>query len=371
MCFGSDMLRILHIFHNMTNGGVENFVMNYYRHIDRNKIQFDFITADECNGYFDKEIHDLGGKVYHISSLSRKPIKHCVEIYDIVRKNNYKIIHRHTGSCVAYVDLLAAKCGGAKKLIAHSHACHAGNKVAHYLSKMMFRMDIEKFACSKNAALWLFGKRAFECGSVKIISNAIDTSLYCFKDEKRNRLRDGLKRTVIGNVGRLNHIKNQIFLIKIAEELLKYNNRFEIWIIGDGENYDFLNKEIKIRNLEGVVKLFGNRDDVPDLLQAMDLFILPSLSEGFPIVLVEAQCAGLRCISSYEAYCDEINFANLVTSIKLSLGASEWANVIMEQLQQQSCQRENSYTLVRNAGFDIDTEAEKLQNIYLNMTKDL
>lgn len=371
MFFGSDMLRILHVFHNMTNGGVENFVMNYYRHIDRNKIQFDFITTDECNGYFDKEIHDLGGKVYHISSLSRKPLKHCFEIFDIVRKNNYKIIHRHTGSCVAYIDLLPAKWGGAKKLIAHSHACHAGNKFAHYLSKMIFRMDIERFACSKRAAQWLFGKRALECGSVKIISNAIDAKTYSFHVDRRTKVRNGLNKVVLGNVGRLNHVKNQIFLLQIAEELQRFNINFEMWIIGGGENYGWLMKEIESKRLEGIVKLFGNRDDIPDLLQAMDLFLLPSLSEGFPIVLVEAQCSGLRCISSYEAYCDEINLANLVTSVKLSSGAARWANVIMEQLQQQSCQREHGYRLVQNAGFDIATEAEKLQNIYLNMMKEL
>lgn len=187
------MVRVLHIFHNMGNGGIENFVMNYYRAIDRDKIQFDFLTSVEEEGYFDEEIKKMGGHIYHAYPKKKNPIKNYFSIAKVVRDKGYKIVHRHTGSAISNIDLLAAKHGGAEILISHSHATQAGKKWLHYLARIIFRVKTEEFACSKEAGRWLFGENDAENGKVQIIKNAINAEKYSYNSELRKKFEKIIK----------------------------------------------------------------------------------------------------------------------------------------------------------------------------------
>ena len=172
------MIRVLHIFHKMGNGGIEQFVMNYYRHIDRNAVQFDFLTSVPDAGFFDQEILANGGRLYHACSYKKNPIKTYLDIANIVNRHGYRIVHRHTGSAFGYFDLRAANSGGADHLILHAHNTEAGHQSLHRLSRSFLSFDCIRFACSQEAGRFLFGNNA----DFRIIRNAIDVSRFAFND---------------------------------------------------------------------------------------------------------------------------------------------------------------------------------------------
>ena len=213
------MVRVLHIFHNMGNGGIEHFVMDFYRHINRNKVQFDFLTSVDEEGYFDDEINSLGGRLYRAYPLKKNPIKNYFDIVRIVRDNQYDIVHRHTGSAFGYFDLRAARRGGAKHLILHSHNPQPGKPILHFICKKLLRIDCIPFACSREAGEFLFGKDV----DVKVINNAIDCDKYKFDATVRTQVREelGLSNSfVVGHIGRFEDQKNHKKLIEIFYEIL-------------------------------------------------------------------------------------------------------------------------------------------------------
>ena len=358
------MVRVLHIFHNMGNGGIENFVMNYYRFIDREKIQFDFLTSVEEQGYFDEEILSLGGKVFHAYPLKKNPIKNYKDIARIVRENNYRVVHRHTGSAFGYFDLRAARKGGAKSLILHSHASSAGSKFVHNISKMLLKIDCIKFACSQEASEFLFGKN--EKNAI-IINNAIDAEKYRFSKEKRVYIRskDNLKddEIVLGHVGAFYAVKNHKFIVDVFHELYKNNKNYVLWFVGDGELRPEIEKKINELGISDRVHFWGNRKDVSDLLQGMDQFILPSFHEGFNIAAVEAQCAGLKCFVS--AQCAGLKCFEFMS---LEAGQEEWAERI-NSLGMMS-DRDEGYSFIKNAQFDIRDAAKNLERRYLEYARE-
>ena len=179
------MIRVLHVFNIMGNGGIEHFVMDRYRMIDRTKVQFDFLITSSEPGFFDKEINELGGKVYHTHSITKNPLRTFLDIKNIVKANGYSIVHRHTGNAIGYFDLLAARCGGAKHLIIHSHNTNAERRIIHNFAKVFLSFNCIRFACSDAAGRWLFGNKDF-----RVIHNAIDVEKYCFSLESRKIFRE-------------------------------------------------------------------------------------------------------------------------------------------------------------------------------------
>ena len=253
------MLRVLHIFHNMANGGIENFVMNYYRFIDRQKIQFDFLTSVDEPGYFDDEIVSLGGRVLRAHPFTKNPLKNYYDIARIVRGNHYTIVHRHTGSAFGYWDLRAAAFGGAQTLIMHSHASSAGNRILHEACKLFLKTKCVKFACSEEAATFLFGKKE---KNFVIINNAINAEEYRFCEEKRKKIRmynaeEG--DIVLGHVGAFYHVKNHDFIIDVFAKLYQKNKDYALWLVGDGELRSQIEEKVKQLGIEHRVKFWGNR----------------------------------------------------------------------------------------------------------------
>lgn len=363
------MIRVLHIFHNMSNGGIENFVMNNYRNIDRERVQFDFLTSVEEPGYFDEEIKSMGGKIYHAYPKSKSLIKNFQSISSIVRDGGYKVVHRHTGSAFSNIDLIAAKHGGADVLISHSHSTKSGHALMHYFGRTFFKVDTINYACSKEAGEWLFGKNKVKEGKVSVIKNAVNTERFEYNPEVRNALRekyDANGKFIIGHVGNYNIAKNHKFIVRVFNQLLKDCPNAELWLIGDGELKPEVDKQIAELGIGDHIKQFGVRKDVNELLQAMDVFFFPSTYEGFGIVAIEAQCSGLKVITSTNCV-PEINLTGNVRFFDLEDPVEQWVIALLDA--NTDYDRTQAAQAIRDAGYDLKSVAKDLQQKYEEYAK--
>ena len=356
------MVRVLHIFHEMSNGGNCHFIMNYYRHMDRTKVQFDFLTSVAEPGYFDEEILKLGGKLFHAYPFSKNPLRNYRDIAGIVRENHYQIVHRHTGSAFGYFELRAARRGGAKHLILHAHNTDVGKPLIHHLALLM-QIDCHRYACSRDAGEFLFGKKkAFE-----VIRNAVDVEKMAYAPDTRAEMRKALgieDKLVFGHIGRMEEQKNHKRLIPLFAQLHQQRKDAALVCVGDGSLMEEVKTLAHSLGVENDVLFLGQRSDVKDVIQAFDAFLLPSLYEGFPVTLVEAQAAGLSCFVAKDAVPKETNITGNVHFIPLTDSDKAWAEQILGADLKRNA---NAADMVRKAGFDIRLEAEELTRRYLAM----
>ena len=356
------MIRVLHVFHEMSNGGIEHFVMDYYRNIDRSCIQFDFLVSVDADGYFDEEIKKLGGKIYHAYPFKKNPIKNFCDIAKIVKENNYQIIHRHTGSAFGYFDLKAAKFGGAMCLIMHSHNNQAGNMIVHRIANIFLKVPCHKLACSKEAGEWLFGKNA----KFSIVNNAINSQAYEFNDSERQKYRKiyGLSdRFVVGHVGRLEEQKNHRFLLQIFKSILDIKNNAVLVLVGDGSLMAEIKSEAKSKGIINNIIFMGSQQETSNLYNMFDVFVLPSKYEGFGITLLEAQTNGLCCFASSKVVPQTVNITGNVKYISLEEEPKKWAEEILS-----FCDRKDvTLDIIRQAGFDISENAKQLSDYYKSL----
>ncbi len=295
-------IRILQIVPDMRSGGVENFIMNVYRNIDRESMQFDFIEHYSSESFFDKEIEALGGKIYRLPLRDNnnliKFISELNKFYKVHKE--YKVVHCHWNG-MGFIHLLIAKKNGIKVRIGHSHNSTAGVGRKGAIKKIFilpykYVCNI-RFACSNEAGKFLYGKKDFE-----FIPNGIDIDRFRFDPKKRKQIRNQYNISenayVIGNVGRLNIQKNQQFLIDIFAKVREVNKDAVLLIIGTGELHDELVDYVKTKKMEDCVLFPGVHSNVQDYYSAMDVFCLPSLFEGLPLTAVEAQASGLMTVLS-------------------------------------------------------------------------
>ena len=250
----------------MANGGVEHFVMNFYRNIDRSEVQFDFLTSVESDGYFDEEIRALGGKLYRAYPLKKNPIRNYFDIAHIVQKNHYDIVHRHTGSAFGYFDLRAARHGGAKHLILHSHNPQAGKPILHSVFDMFLKFDCIKFACSREAGEFLFGTGA----EFEVMNNAIDCDKFEFDSAIRAQVREELgiaDSFVMGHIGRFEMQKNHEKLLEIFYEILQKRPNSCLVCVGVGSLMDNRKEQAKRMGIYDKVRFLGSRNDVKRIIQ--------------------------------------------------------------------------------------------------------
>jgi glycosyltransferase involved in cell wall biosynthesis len=350
------MIRVLQVVGSLGYAGVEAVVMRYYRNIDKNQIQFDFITCSPTKQRYDDEIVELGGKIYRLPSRSKKPFSYINNLKKIIQENNYSIVHIQQNSASMAMDAFVAKQCGVKTIIGHSHntSCHV--LWQHYLFKPFVNSLItNRFACSKEAGEWVFGNRQ----GVQIINNALDIDRYYFDEEIRNTYRKEFNlqdKYVIGFVGRLEKQKNVGRLIEIFKKIRNENSI--LLIIGDGSEKNELldkSKEFKDRIL-----FLGKRDDVEKLMSVMDVFVLPSLYEGLPLVLIEAQAAGLSCVRS-SSIPSGADITDRVYAVDLKDSDEKWADVILNVKQ---FDRTTVKEQIQKSGYDIKIEAKKLEEFY-------
>lgn len=361
-------LRVLQIVGGMNRGGIENFLMNLYRKINRDQIQFDFLTHMKQEQAFEKEIKKLGGKIYRIPSLGEVgPLNYTRILKDFFCNNRYEIVHSHCNAINGVILNIAKKCG-IKNRISHSHTSYPKYKFISKIykeiySRLLLRyVATTRFACSEKAGKWLYGNKNF-----KIINNGIDTFEYKYDSSIRKKIREELKlekdEIVIGHIGRFSDEKNHKFLIEIFKELYKMNKKFHLILVGDGYRRKEIEEKIKRdQNLSMKIDFLGIRDDVKKILQGIDIIIFPSLFEGLPVTIVEAQGSGLKCFLS-ENISPEVDLGcSLIKFISLNKSAREWADIIIKEYYYK---RKDTSEILKKSGYDISQIAKDLENFYL------
>ena len=361
-------IRIAQIIGKWLGGGVESVVMNYYRHIDRSKIQFDFICDEDSTNIPYDEINSLGGKVILIPPY-QKVIKYHNELKKVLKDGDYKIVHSHINTLSVF-SLWAAKSAGVPVRIAHSHSTTNKKEKKKNLLKKVLRPFSKVFAtdymsCSELAGRWLFGNKEYDNGNVYLLNNAIDLDKFKYDEEKKEKKRKELNiednTLVIGHVGRFVKQKNHRFLIDIFNEIYKQNNNSVLLLAGQGPLMEEIEIKVKDLGLEKNVKFLGQRKDINELYQAFDVFCLPSLYEGLPVVGVEAQATGLLCVLS-DDMTKETKILDTTEFLSLSKSAEEWADTIIEK--NKKFKRINPKKEISNKGFNIVAEAQKIVNFY-------
>lgn len=360
-------IRIAHIMGKMVSGGVESVVMNYYRNIDKNKIQFDFIVDEDSTYIPIDEIEHMGGRVILVPPY-QNIFAYLDRLKKIFEENEYKIVHSHLNALSVF-PLYAARVSKVPIRIAHSHSTSNKKEWKKNIMKNILRPfskvnATHYFCCSELAGRWLFGDKAYDDGNVKLINNAIDVDKFIYNEEIRIKIREELKiedKLVIGHIGRFVEQKNHIGILEIFNEIHKKNEKSVLLLIGDGPLLNQIKEKVKDLNLQNNVIFLGKRNDVNVLMQGMDVFLLPSLYEGLPVVGVEAQASGLLCILS-DSMTKETKIIDSTKFISLSMSYSLWANEILIAYKQY--ERKNTKLEVINSNFDIKTESSKLASIY-------
>jgi len=356
------MIYVLHVVTDMNCGGLETMIMNYYRCIDRSKIQFVFLTHREYDGDYGEEIHSLGGRIYHLPILNPFSPAYRKGLSNFFDKHpEYKIIHVHQ-DCMSSVILKEARKHDVPVRIAHSHNSNQ-DKNLRYVIKLFYMRLIPKyatklFACSEEAGRWMFQDASFE-----VLRNAIASDKYVYCADKRKTYREmlGVKdnEVLFGHVGRFYEQKNHRFLLDVfncAKELV----RSKIIFVGIGPLQQEIRQRALSLGIQDKVIFAGLRSDVADVMQAMDVFVFPSLYEGLGIVAIEAQAAGLPCLIS-DTIPSDCMITDLIEKKSLSDGAESWAKRAVELSQKP---RRNTYEEIKSAGFDITENAKKLSDFY-------
>ena len=369
----NEPIRIAQIMGKWLGGGVESVVMNYYRNIDRSKIQFDFICDSDSTDIPYEEIKKLGGKVIIIPPY-QKVFKYHKELKRVLMNGNYKIVHSHINTLSVF-SLWAAKSAKVPIRIAHSHSTTNKKEWKKNLIKKVLRPFSRIFAtnymaCTEHAGRWLFGNKEYDKGNVYILNNAIDLDKFKYDEkirkEKRCELGISDDTIVIGHVGRFVEQKNHRFLIDVFNELHKQKTNTILTLIGQGPLMREMQEKVKELNIEDVVLFLGQKKNTSDFYQAMDLFLFPSLYEGLGMVAIEAQCAKLPVITSTEVP-QIIKISNGLQFVELDDSIECWLTKMMELLDLKRNLKSNKEINL----YDIKKEKKHLEKYYLKLVSEL
>ena len=353
------MKRLLCIVSAMNTGGAETFLMKMYRAIDREKYQMDFCLNSDEN-FYEKEILSLGGKIYKVPAKSQSLSGWYRETKRVIRENGYRYVIRVCDHSLAALDLLAARRGGADHLIMRSSNASSGSRMKVFLHKMFRFLAVSvptvKLAPSTEAAEYTFGRGCVDNGDVVLLHNAIDTDVYHFDPEGRERVRKelGLEGMfVVGHVGRFNQQKNHEFMLEVFCALQKKRPEARLVLVGQGELEEQIRQKVRILGIEQYVVFAGVRNDVPQLMSAFDVFLFPSLYEGMPNTVIEAQAAGLPCVIS-DTITKEADITGLVSYLPLT-DVGKWADCV----QRAACTgRMDTKKLFYEQHYDIASQAK-------------
>lgn len=359
-------LRVLHFQGRMGKGGAETFMMNAYRNIDRTKIQFDFLIYEDFEDVkpYNKEIHKLGGKIYSVPNPNKNILAYIQAVKKLLKDKHFDIVHNEI-FFGGGLNLLLAKQAGISKRVAHSHATTDGkgnniaiNTIRKIFQRMLLKNATNYLACSYEAGIGLYG----EDHPFIFVPNGIDLESYenipQSKEEIRNELNIPQNALVIGNIGRFEEQKNHDVLIDIFEEIVKKRSNSHLILIGEGSLEDRIKDKVINLDLQSKVSFLGLRDDIPQLLKAMDVFLMPSLYEGLPISAVEAQAAGLKIVLSTEVS-KETALSENVHFVSLKEKPNSWATLILnEPFGNKPTEKLFLY--------DMKKTANQLEKVYLN-----
>ena len=358
-------MKILYVNNTMNIGGIESFLMNILRNIDRKKYEIVFLTYNNETFDYEKEIEKLGSRILRISNPNKvSNLEHVKQLYKVIKEESPDVVHCHTHFNSGYV-MLAASLAKIKIRICHSHSTYAlleksiTKKCKWMISKTMMKLFATDFiACSHEAGVALYGKNDF-----KKVTNGINMKDYQYDEKIRKEYRKTLHikqtATVIGHVGRLDYPKNHAFLIKIYKEYLKKNPNSVLVLVGDGPLSQKIEEDIKKNHLQDHIKMLGSRNDVNKLLNVFDFLVFPSIYEGLPLSLVEVQANGIPCLIS-DSISKEIKLTECIEFLSLKKSAKVWAT----KLEKQSKKRIDTYEQMQNSEYSIKNTINELLKIY-------
>ncbi len=415
----AEPIRILHVFGTLGLGGAESRVMDLYRHMDRSKVQFDFLvhaaaepTGKKCPSsdelmavrepdYFDATVKKLGGNIYCVPRFhgtNSREYKNALRMFFMQHRGRWKMVHGHMTSTAAIYLPIARSCG-IGTTIAHARSAGVDAGIKGIVTKVI-RMPLSnektcdvRFSCSKEAAKAVFGENLTNAGKVNIIPNAIDLRRFVFNAETRDRIRAELglsNAIVIGHVGRFHYAKNHEYLIKVFYEFLRmlehdevnsfsmlHGMRVRLLMLGEGSLMDTMKQLCEDLGITDRVIFAGNKSNANEYYQAMDYFLFPSRYEGLPGTVVEAQAAGLQCLVS-DSITKEVDITPLVSRLSIQEEPAVWARKVLNDLMLVGDKKEIDIPIgdrekssdmligqIKNAGFDVKTQAEKISRFYL------
>lgn len=372
----SEKVKVLYFVDRMLRGGIQTFVIENMKHMDRDKVQIDYLLLDDGVKYeLEDTLKEMGSNVYKLNGVwLRKPtdyFNYFKKIDSFFKEHHdYKVVHLHSSSKNFYV-LKSAKKYGIPVRIAHSHNIGFQSKsklqimIGNLCKPLLKKYATDYFACSEIAGEWLFGKKEVQKNNVKVIHNAVDLQKFKFNEDTRNKIRKELgieDKLVIGHVGRFTTQKNHTFLIDIFNEIHKKNSNSVLMLVGTGEKEAEIHEKVKNLGLEENVLFVGFKNNVNEYMWAMDLFVFPSLFEGLGLVLIEAQATGMKCFTSKDVVPEEAKVSSLLQYISLNDSAKLWADEIIKN----KVVRNNKYKDIKEKGYDICDTGKELEEFYIN-----
>lgn len=372
------MIKVLHELAYLDGGGIARLLYDYYAHMDRSRIHFDFLILDDRGeGILEEPLRKLGAGIYKIPSLRKDSKEHLHRMTDIISKGGYDAVHSHIADRSSIILSIARRCG-VRNRFAHSHLAYDDcGRIKRAVNLLFLRraknVATQLFACGRDAGIYMWGKKAVRSGKVKIMRNAIDPGRFRFdpgiRSEVRKELGIGGRHAAV-IVGRLEHQKNHAFLLEIFSELIKKDTDAVLFIVGRGALEEKIRKMAEDLGVHKNVCFLGIRDDVDRLLHAMDVFVLPSFYEGLPVVLVEAQANGLPCLAS-DTITSEMAVTNLVQFLPCGRQPDRWAGE-MQKIFAAGPVDDKTRTAyadeISRAGYDIAAEAVRMQKFYEGMS---
>lgn len=382
-----EAVRVLHVLGNTNLGGAESRIMDLYRHTDRNRVQFDFLVHSGEEGFFEKEIRELGGRIFRVPRFRiynyfsyRKALKEFFQEH-----HEFALVQGHMTSTAA-IYLPIAKKAGVKKTAAHARSAGVDKGLKGTMTRFLRRNLADKadylFTCSELAGISVYGEKAVREGKTIFIPNAIDCAGFTFDPEKRKKMREELGLTdalIIGHVGRFHYAKNHEYLLRVFAELCRMSagaggstaetgadQKYHLILLGEGPLMEDTRKLAEELGVVDRVHFLGNHKNIADYYQAMDYFVYPSRYEGMPGTIVEAQASGLPCLMS-DTICREVIVTELVETMSIEKEPKVWAEELQRRIDALVSKQENRKKYAAKmaaAGFDVQAQAERMMRFY-------
>ena len=382
-----EAVRVLHVLGNTNLGGAESRIMDLYRHTDRNRVQFDFLVHSGEEGFFEKEIRELGGRIFRVPRFRiynyfsyRKALKEFFQEH-----HEFALVQGHMTSTAA-IYLPIAKKAGVKKTAAHARSAGVDKGLKGTMTRFLRRNLADKadylFTCSELAGISVYGEKAVQEGKTIFIPNAIDCAGFTFDPEKRKKMREELglaDALIIGHVGRFHYAKNHEYLLRVFAELCRMSagaggstaetgadQKYHLILLGEGPLMEDTRKLAEELGVADKVHFLGNHKNIADYYQAMDYFVYPSRYEGMPGTIVEAQASGLPCLMS-DTICREVIVTELVETMSIEKEPKVWAEELQRRMDALVSKQENRKKYAAKmaaAGFDVQAQAERMMRFY-------
>lgn len=364
--------KILEIGIDLDGGGTDRYMYNYCTRIK--DIDFEFASVISKDGMLEKLLKEQGYVVHKYPRMKSSLYANFKAYYNIIKNGHFDVVHAHLCNW-SFVSMFAAMLCGVKVRIAHAHFANVPETKKQYLLRVistwltkLFATDLA--ACGNDAGKWMWGEKYFNSGKVIVHNNAIESNIYRYDSNKRKSKRQELgienETLVVGHVGRISEQKNQIRLVQIFNSIHKKEPNSILLMVGHANDDYPVGAAIKKFGLMDSIKMLGTRSDVNELLNAMDVFVFPSLFEGLPFTLVETQCNGLPCVCS-DTVTGQIKFTDLIKFLSLNDSDEQWAKSSVEAAQK--IHNADSYKDMITSGYDLDTESSKLKDYYTERIK--